>query len=60
MKVRVTLTVELDDPAQWDLAFASGTLESAIRADVKQYVLGLVQGQGVFGNGEVGAEIKLA
>lgn len=55
MKVSVTLTVELD-PKDWTTAFGiEGSAE--IREDVKTYVHSLVDGGGVFGNGEVPATV---
>lgn len=56
MKVVVTVTVEIKDPSQWTLAFGVEGL-AAIRQDVKEYVGNEVQQVGVFGNGEVDAEI---
>lgn len=57
MKVRVTITVDLPDPDQWTLAFGvKGTAE--IRQDVKSYIGNEAQHAGVFGNGEVDAEIN--
>lgn len=60
MKIRVELLVDLADPAEWTLAFGiSGDFE--IRRDVKEYVVNsLVADCGVFGDGEVEADIKLA
>ncbi|MFI0262515.1 hypothetical protein ACH4OW_26140 [Streptomyces sp. NPDC017056] len=56
MKIAVTITVELEDPAQWTEAFG---VEGAanIRQDVKVYVGYGVQSAGVFGDGEVAADI---
>lgn len=56
MKIKVELTVKLDDPADWTLAFG---IEGAaqIREDVREYVTALVDGAGVFGNGEVPATV---
>lgn len=56
MKVVVTVTVEIEDPSQWTLAFGVEGL-AAIRQDVKEYIGNDLPQFGVFGNGEVDAEI---
>lgn len=58
MKINVTLTIDIKDPADWTLAFG---VEGAanIRTDVREYVLNNVQQSGVFGNGEVDADVTL-
>jgi len=50
MKVSVNLTVDVN-VKDWITTF--GTERGNVRQDVKDYVLYLVQGAGVFGNGEV-------
>ena len=56
VKARITITVEVD-PDEWTATFdVEG--RAAIRADVKKYIGNGVQGYGVFGNGEVSAEIN--
>jgi hypothetical protein len=55
MKIVVQVAVELD-PEEWTKTFGvKGS--AAIRADVKSYVGNEVQHAGVFGDGEVSAEI---
>jgi len=56
MRVAVTVIVELADPSQWTRAFGVEG-HAAIREDVKRYVANGVDG--VFGNGEVEAEVYL-
>lgn len=58
MFVSVTLTVALKDPGEWTTTFGIEG-RAAIRQDVKEYVINGVQGMGVFGNGEVDADITL-
>jgi hypothetical protein len=57
MKISVNVTIELPDPEQWTATFG---VEGAkdIREDVKQYVGYGVASMGVFGNGEVQAEVN--
>lgn len=56
MKIRVTVTVDLPDPEQWTTAFGVEGA-SKIREDVKSYVGNEIQSAGVFGSGEVDADI---
>lgn len=56
MKIKVELTIDLKDPAEWTL-FTGIEGTQAIREDVKVYVLSMAQNSGVFGNGEVDARI---
>lgn len=58
MKISVSLTVDLENPADWTTAFGIED-RTEIRKDVKEYVLGLVRDAGVFGNGEVPAQVTL-
>lgn len=58
LTVSVQLNVTINDLADWTTAFGIEGRD-AIRRDVKEYVLNLVQGAGVFGNGEVGADVNL-
>lgn len=58
MFVSITLTVALKDAAEWTTTFGIAG-RAAIRQDVKDYVVNGVQGMGVFGNGEVEADITL-
>lgn len=56
LKVKVTVTVTLKDPADWTLAFGvEGRRE--IAKDVKSYIGNGVIDYGVFGDGEVDANI---
>lgn len=57
LKVSVTLTITLDDPAQWEDTFGVAG-RANVRADVKSYLGNMVQQAGVFGNGEVQAEVE--
>lgn len=59
MKIKVELTIELEDPNDWDLTFSIGSNRKDIREDVKQYVLYNLHCLGVFGNGECPAKITL-
>lgn len=54
MKIAVTITVEIEDPEQWTLAFGV-TGASAIRTDVKEYMGNAAQGLRVWE--EVDAEV---
>jgi hypothetical protein len=57
MRISVNVTIELNDPEDWTLAFGvEGGKE--IREDVKRYVGEGVASMGVFGNGEVQAEVN--
>lgn len=58
MTITVALTVILPDPQQWTTTFGVETRRE-IREDVKEYVLNEAQHAGVFGNGEIQAEISL-
>lgn len=56
MRIIVKITVDLTDPQEWTDTFGTeGTAE--IRRDVKSYVGTEIQQAGVFGNGEVTADI---
>lgn len=56
MKVRVVISIDIPDPGQWTQTFGvEGARE--IHKDVKSYVGNQVQQAGVFGNGEVTADI---
>jgi hypothetical protein len=57
LKVSVTVTVVLKDPEHWTTTFGVER-RADIRNDVKGYVLNMVQNSGVFGSGEVDAEIS--
>jgi hypothetical protein len=57
LKVYVTLTITIENPAHWTTTFGVEGRE-AIRQDVKEYVGTSAQHLGVFGNGEVDAEIS--
>jgi hypothetical protein len=56
LRVSITLTLEVENPADWSLAFGIEGRRN-IAADVREYVLDGVQQYGVFGNGEVDAKI---
>lgn len=56
MKIALQITIEIKDPADWTLTFGTEGA-AAIRQDVKEYVGNEIQHVGVFGNGEVPAEI---
>lgn len=57
MRIRVLITVDLDDPGEWTTTFGvEGAAE--IRRDVKSYIGNEVQHVGAFGSGEVTAEIN--
>jgi len=56
MRIRVEITIDLPEPSQWTETFGVDGA-AAIRADVKSYIGNEVQQVGVFGNGEVTAEI---
>lgn len=56
MRVRVEIIIDIEDPGEWTAAFGVAG-ETKIRKDVKSYVGNEVQSAGVFGNGEVTAEI---
>lgn len=58
MIVSVTLAIALKDVADWTTAFGIEG-RAKIRQDVKGYVENGVQGMGVFGNGEVDADVRL-
>lgn len=58
MFVSITLTVALKDATEWTTAFGVDG-RAAICQDVKEYVFHGVRGMGVFGNGEVEADITL-
>lgn len=56
MRIKVEIVIDLPDPGEWTTAFGTeGAAE--IRRDVKAYVGNEIQHAGVFGNGEVAAEI---
>lgn len=57
MKVRVTLEIDIRDPAEWTTAFGTEGA-AAIRRDIKSYIGNEIQHAGVFGDGEVTAEIN--
>jgi hypothetical protein len=57
MKIAVTVTVELDDPSEWTTTFGVEGV-AAIRKDVKEYVGEGVAHMGVFGDGEVNANVS--
>lgn len=57
LTVKVTVTVTLKDPEQWTVAFGTEG-RAAIRDDVKSYVSNGIHRYGVFGDGEVDAEIS--
>lgn len=44
MKVRITHTVDID-PHAWDLNYGTGTDPAAVRADVRVYLAGILEGQ---------------
>jgi hypothetical protein len=57
MKINVNVTIELPDPEEWTITFGiEGTKE--IRQNVKEYVGEGIRSMGVFGNGEVEAEVN--
>lgn len=56
MRIRIEMTIELDDPADWTL-WTGIEGAAAIREDVKSYVVNGIEGFGVFGNGEVPAHV---
>lgn len=56
MRVRVEILVDIPDPEEWTTAFGV-TGDLAIRRDIKSYIGNEVQSAGVFGDGEVTAEI---
>jgi len=57
MRVQVVVTIDLPEPEQWT-TFSGIEGERQIRADVKSYVGDGLQYMGVFGNGEVRADIS--
>lgn len=57
MKVRVSLVIEFD-PENWTTAFGVEG-NKAIREDVRLYVTNGIQQWGVFGNGEVPADVQV-
>lgn len=57
LTVSVTITVTLRDPGEWTDAFGV-TGRAAIRQDIKSYIGNEAQRAGVFGNGEVFADIE--
>jgi hypothetical protein len=58
MTVVITVEITLPDPEQWTTAFGIEG-RAVIRQDVKQYVANQIRGEGVFGDGEVAAEVAL-
>lgn len=54
MKIRMTVTVNLEDPQQWTTTFGTEGAQE-IREDVKEYIKSNLLPGGVFGNGEVDA-----
>jgi hypothetical protein len=56
MKVSVTITVDIENPADWTLAFGVEGYRR-IQNDVREYIGNAVQNSGVFGNGEVEATV---
>lgn len=52
MKVSITLSVDVDVDA-WDLAYGTGTKAKAVREDVRQYVLALVQNSAAADESEI-------
>lgn len=58
MIVSITLAIALKDVTEWTTAFGVEG-RAKIRQDVKEYVENGVQGMGVFGNGEVEADVRL-
>lgn len=57
MTISVELIVTIEDPADWTTAFGVEG-RANIRQDVRSYVLHTIQAAGVFGNGEVAADIE--
>jgi hypothetical protein len=57
VKISMRVTVEID-PNDWIAAFGVEG-QSEIRDDVKQYIRSLLQGDGVFGSGEVPADVTV-
>lgn len=56
MRIKVEIFVDLPDPDQWTTTFGVQGRDK-IRKDVKVYIGNGVQHAGVFGSGEVDAEI---
>jgi hypothetical protein len=59
MHVRVVITVEMDDEAvaDWYKAFGTAQSKREVARDVKDYIGNEAQQAGVFGSGEVSADI---
>jgi len=59
MRVRVVITVDMDDEAvsDWYETFGVAQGKREVSRDVKQYLGNAAQQVGVFGNGEVTANI---
>lgn len=55
LKIRMSVTITLD-PDDWTAAYDVAGV-AAIRADVRRYVGELLPGLGVFGDGEVPADV---
>ena len=56
MRIKVEIWVDLPNPGQWTTTFGVKD-RNEIRKDVKSYLGNEVQSAGVFGSGEVDAEI---
>jgi hypothetical protein len=57
IRVRVTVTVELQDPQQWYDTYGKGSTPAQIRQEVKEHIGNGVAHIAPFGSDEVDAEI---